>query len=214
MLKYLLLTFSILLLSSCTLDSSTSTPPTEKKSATIASPTSGTGKHKLTIFADFQCPACIAFSKVLGPVFEDYASRGYLEITYKQFPLQMHKNAERDALAALCSAEQGKYMDYKKALYALEDAKSGATVTDAERADAGKDILDTTKLGECLAADRYLDQVRAEVREGEAMGVTGTPTVYLDGKKMDSKIFSNMDAFRNIMDRWLEVPASGSGAVK
>lgn len=215
MLKYLLLILAFLSLSACT-SSPSSAPPstTEKKSATIASPTFGTGKHKLTVFADFQCPACIAFAKVLGPVFEDYASRGYLEITYKQFPLQMHKNAERDALAALCSAEQGKYMDYKKALYALEDAKSGATVTDAERVDAGKDILDTERLASCLASDTYLDQVRAEIAEGEKMGVTGTPTVYLDGKKMDNKIFSSMDAFKNIMDRWLEVPATGSGVAQ
>jgi hypothetical protein len=45
----------------------------------------------------------------------------------------MHKNAERDALAALCSSEQGKYMGYKKALYALEESKSGAKVSDEDR---------------------------------------------------------------------------------
>lgn len=91
----------------------------------IPSPTLGSGKHTLTIYADFQCPACIAFAKFIGPIFEEFASKGYLLITYKQFPLtSIHPNAERDAVAALCSAEQGKYSEYKKALYALEEAKS------------------------------------------------------------------------------------------
>jgi hypothetical protein len=57
-----------------------------------------------------------------------------LKITYTQFPLTgMHKNAYRDAMAALCGAEQGKYMETKKALYALETEKKEAKVSDADR---------------------------------------------------------------------------------
>lgn len=213
MYKNILILLSLLSLAACTppgtTPSGTSTLP--KTQSSIASPTQGTGKHKLTIFADFQCPACIGFSRAIGPIFEQYAADGYLQITYKQFPLQNHKNAERDALAALCSEEQGKYIEYKKALYALEESKSSAKVTDEDRVNIGKDIVDTTKLAACLAGDKYLDQVRAEIREGEALGVTGTPTVFLDGKKIDNKIFSNLDAMKNIMNRWLEVPETGSG---
>ena len=45
----------------------------------------------------------------------------------------MHKNAYRDALAALCGAEQGKYMETKKAIYTLEIEKKEARVSDADR---------------------------------------------------------------------------------
>jgi hypothetical protein len=48
----------------------------------------------------------------------------------------MHKNAFRDAMAALCGGEQGKYMEAKSAIYALEISKSGGKVSDAERIDA------------------------------------------------------------------------------
>jgi hypothetical protein len=90
---------------------------------------------------------------------------------FKQFPLtSIHPNAERDAIAALCSAEQGKYMDYKKALYALEPTrevvKNKQTVSDDDRVNIGKDILDQTKLRECLSSEKYLPQVRAEMAEG------------------------------------------------
>ena len=135
----LILSFS-LLLASCTYTSSTNDAKNTSTNTTVntntstspalrtPSPTYGSGNHELVVFADFQCPACIASSKSIMPVFENYAKNGYLRITYKQFPLTgMHKNAERDALAALCVASQGKgadtYMEYKKALYEMEDAK-------------------------------------------------------------------------------------------
>ncbi len=221
MIRYIYISISLLLLVSCTLPGTT--PPNSSGSMTgvtrqdakIASPTYGSGKHTLTIFADFQCPACISFAKTIGPVFEDYASKGQLQITYKQFPLTaMHKNAERDALAGLCSAEQGKYMEYKKVLYALEETKSSAKVTDEERVTIAKDILDTAKLAECLKTDKYLLQVRAEMKEGDQLGVTGTPTVFFDGKKLDSSFFRDIDALKTIMGRWLEVPVTSTGSVK
>ncbi len=167
------------------------------------------------MFADFQCPACIATNKIVGPIFEEYASKWLVKLTYKQFPLtSIHKNAERDALAALCSAEQGKYMDYKKALYNMEEAKSGAKVSDEDRVNAGKDILDTTKLTQCLKDSRYIDQVRAEMKEWNSLGVTGTPTVLLDGKKIDNSVFRDPVVLRSLLDTWLEVPKTGSGVIK
>lgn len=95
------------LLSSCSMTPGSTpvvqNPPTENR--TIATPTYGTGKTQVTIFADFQCPACIATNESLFPILEGYAASGRLTITYRQFPLSMHKNAKGDAIAALCSAE-------------------------------------------------------------------------------------------------------------
>ena len=59
-------------------------------------------------------------------------------------------------------------MEYKKALYALEEAKSGAKVPDEDRINTAKGILDEAKLTECLKTDKYLPQVRAEMAEGDA----------------------------------------------
>jgi protein-disulfide isomerase len=191
------LTFlSLTLLASCTLPGGTTTPtgtgttptPTTAKydvalQKSVPSPTYGTGKHAITIYADFQCPACIAFSHSVGGLLESYAASGKVMITYKQFPLtQIHKNAYRDAIAGLCAAEQGKYMEYKKTLYSLEEQKAGATVTD----------------------NRYAAQVDAEMAEGDAKGVTGTPTTYLDGSKLDiGAIFADMEKGKAFMDRMI-----------
>lgn len=146
MYKYIVGILSVFLLVSCTIGGTTPVKPasggsTSIPAAMIPSPTLGSGKHSMMIFSDFQCPACIRFSQSIAPIFEEYAKSGYLTITYKQYPLTtIHKNAERDSLAALCVTEQGKYLDYKKPLYALEESKSGAKVSDDERIGAAKDI--------------------------------------------------------------------------
>lgn len=194
---------TLVLLASCTMSSSNtgsttvsgesvrSLISTDKYSPalqkTIPSPTFGSGPRNLTIYADFQCPACIAFSDALGGAFEAYAASGKTTITYKQFPLtSIHGNAYRDAIAALCVAEQGKYMDGKKALYALEKKKAGGKVSDEERVNALSAVgADTQEITQCLKENRYAKQVDDEVMAGNKAGINWTPTVMLDGTKMD-----------------------------
>lgn len=137
--RYFIILFSLLTLASCTLGDTSSTVSSESK--TIPTPTYGKGNHTIEIYADFQCPACISFNRSLAPLLESYASSGKVILEYRQFPLtNIHKNAYRDALAALCGAEAGKYMEMKKALYALEEVKSGATVSDDERIETAKSV--------------------------------------------------------------------------
>ncbi len=108
-------------------------------------------------------------------------------LEYRQYPLtSIHKNAYRDAITALCGAEQGKYMEMKRALYALEEKKSGASVSDDERVEmAASAGLDGPSMKACLESDRYSAQVDADIARGDALGVQGTPTIFLDGKKLD-----------------------------
>lgn len=216
--RNLLILISILALTSCTMgtDSWTSgTSPTIKSTIssdkyspdlqkTIPSPTYGTGRHNVVIYADFQCPACINFSQWLGPIFESYADAGKITITYKQFPLtSIHKNAYRDAIAALCGAEQGKYNDTKKALYALEAGKNGATVSDTDRITTLVTAwLDKDNLTQCLVDNRYAKQVDEEVMAGDKAGVSGTPTVMLDGTRLDlGVVFADMEKGKAFLDR-------------
>lgn len=173
---------------------------------TIPSPTYGTGTHELTIYADFQCPACIVFSEQLEPVFDAYAASGKLLITYKQFPLTtIHKNAYRDALAGLCAAEQGKYKEFKKTMYSLEKQKAGATVTDADRIELARaNGLDVAAMTQCLKDNRYASQVDADIQSGETKGVNGTPTIFLDGTRLDIRtVFSDMNKGQAFLDRVL-----------
>jgi protein-disulfide isomerase len=197
---------SLLFLTSCV--SGTNTPVTTptnntpKENRTVATPTYGTWKTQVEIFADFQCPACIAANDTIMPIFEEYAASGKLMITFRQFPLtSIHKNAKWDAIAALCSAEQGKYMDYKKGLYAMEKAKAGKTTTDADRVALAKSTgLDEMKFASCLASQAYVKQVESDMSLGDAKWVNGTPTIYLDGIKIDMSLFRDLNGFRTFLE--------------
>lgn len=142
-------------------------------------------------------------NKTIAPILESYAEKWQLQIIYRQFPLtQIHANAYRDAIAALCGAEQGKYYEYKQTLYALEEKKSGAKVSDTDRIEAGKAAgLDETKLTMCLASDAYKAQVDADIARWDAMKVSGTPTLYLDGKKLDLSVFRDLDMLTKFLDQ-------------
>ncbi len=113
----------------------------------------------------------------------------------------MHKNARGDAIAALCSAEQGKYMEYKKALYSLEKTKSGKSVSDSERVVLATGLgMDEAKFNMCLSTKAYENQVAADIKLGESKGVTGTPTIYLDGVKLDMGLFRDTAGFRSFLE--------------
>ncbi len=138
-------------------------------------------------------------------ILEEYASSGKLTIIYRQFPLtSMHKNAYRDAIAALCGAEQGKYMETKKALYALETEKREAKVSDNDRVNAlvwaG---LDSDAVSKCLASDAYKAQVDSDIARWESLRVTGTPTLFLDEKRLDLSGFKDKEMFISFLDQIL-----------
>jgi protein-disulfide isomerase len=108
------------------------------ESAVFGAPSS---KVQLTVFADYECPACIYFEKTIGQEFyEKYVKTNKISITYKNFPLTQHQNALRDALAGLYALSQGKYWEFSLEMYALEDEKKGDKVTDEERVALGKKV--------------------------------------------------------------------------
>ncbi len=183
-------------------DTPKSVSSTPKENRTILTPSYGSGKNLIEIFADFQCPACQNFTKTFEPLLIELANEGTIRIEYRQFPLPMHKNAYRDAMAALCGAEQGKYMEAKSAIYALEISKKESPVTDANRVDILSTIwIDTTELKKCLDTDRYLAQVDRDIKLWESRRVNSTPTVFLDGKKIDNSLFRDPSTFKFNLQR-------------
>ena len=209
--KILILLVSTLLVVSCSIATAPSNTSTSSwavdTSKMIDAPMYGSGKHTIEYFGDFQCPACIRFSHTFLPILEEFAWSGKLVIIYKQFPLIIpHKNAYRDSIAALCSAEQGKYMSYKKSLIALEESKTASrwTVSDTERIDATKDMgIDIEKFTQCLKEDRYKSSVDRDMKDGDDKRVNATPTLILDGTKLDLSIFRDENMFRDQISRLL-----------
>lgn len=171
------------------------------ESAVFGAPSS---KVQLTIFADYECPACIFFEKTIGQeLYEKYIKTNKITATYKNFPLTQHQNAERDALAGLYALSQGKYWEFSLLMYDLEDRKKGDKVTDAERTALGKQVgLDPVEMQKSLDEGWYVNQVEKEKKEAEAMGLEGTPSIYLNGTIMK---FKSKEEFFGMIDAALKM---------
>ncbi|HRI36776.1 MAG TPA: thioredoxin domain-containing protein [bacterium] len=177
-------TLCILALSSCGSSDADIVPIVNK---TVSSPTYGMpdAPVKLTIFTDFQCPACIYFhDTVEQQVYDRYVNTGKIRVEYKNFPLTPHRNAERDAAAALCAAEQGRFDAYAARLYAWEKSQNGKATSDDNRIEIARqtDAIDVTQFSTCLLESHYLGQVRSEFREAtNTLKLPGTPSFLVDG---------------------------------
>jgi protein-disulfide isomerase len=144
-------------------------------------PSQGTASAPVTIveFSDFQCPYCQRASPTLRRIKETYGDK--VRLVWKDFPLtQIHPEAFRAAEAAHCAGEQGKFWVFHDRLFADQSALG----LDALKRHATQISLDVAKFDQCLASSKYADRVRNGVAEGTALGVSSTPTVYINGRML------------------------------
>ncbi len=147
-------------------------------------------KVKVINFDDFECPFCARMHQTLFPeLLKEYGDR--VEFIYKDFPLEMHPWAMHAAVDANCLAAQNgdAYWDYADYLHSnqrdVSSAKDAPAELDRLATDQGaKHNLDTQKLQFCIKAQNE-DAVKASIKEGDALGVEATPTLYINGEKMD-----------------------------
>lgn len=136
-------------------------------------------------FIDFSCPYSKEESSIIRGLAADNPERIRLEI--RDFPLEDHPDARRAALAASCAAEQGKYWAMHDALFTNQAADGAWSDPDLRKLAIGSGI-DGKKYDACMKDGKYLADIDADVRAGQAAGVTGTPTFFVNGYKIDGAI--------------------------
>ncbi len=151
------------------------------------------GVPTLDVYEDFQCPNCGQLEKAFGSQFTDVAKSGQARVVYHMMSfLDVNLNndsSSRAANAAACAADQGKFIPYHSEIYANQPAKEGAGYTDAQLLQFGQTAGITgpaaTTFKSCVTGKQHQSYVEGvETASGKA-GVTGTPTVKLNGKTLD-----------------------------
>lgn len=140
----------------------------------------------LVEFSDFQCPACAAFQPVVKGMLEQYGEQ--LRFEYKQFPLppRIHPFAMQAAMAAEAAGQQGKFFEYHDLLFANQDTWAKAAVPTSYFIQYASDLgldLDLFKLH--MRSSVLRDRINADLAEGQELAITGTPTFFLNGEKME-----------------------------
>lgn len=138
----------------------------------------------LTEYSDFQCPACGAFYPILKQTLDKYGSK--LRFEYKHYPLPMHPLAPQAALAAEAAGQQGKFFEMADKLFTNQKVWTDSQTPQVFFMQyAGEIGLDQKKFTTQMKSSVLRDHINANKDEASKMGLTGTPTFYLNGKKME-----------------------------
>ncbi len=132
-------------------------------------------------YSDFECPFCKRFHPTAEALIAAFP--GKVNWVYRHFPLDFHNPAaNREAEASECVAElagNDAFWRYTSEVYKATPS-NGEGVDEDGLAQLAKDQgVDTGRFTECLASRRHAKRVDDDFREGQAVGVTGTPGNFL-----------------------------------
>lgn len=152
-------------------------------------------------FVDYQCPHCAQFASFTGRLLqENYVEeRGLVRWVLYDY-LVGFPNELPAAIAARCAGEQGRYWEMHDILLARQ-ARWGAADDPGGsfREYAAQIGLDGTPFRECLAERRPLEDVMASHAYGERLGVRGTPTLFLNGRRLDNRTESSYERLEQLI---------------
>jgi len=150
-----------------------------------ASPVRGAKDAAATLveFSDFQCPYSQRAQPLIEQLLEAFPQD--LRHVFKNFPLQFHQRAKPAALACLAAGKQGKYWEMSKLLF-----ENPRKLEDADLTAFAQSIgLDTAQFEKDLKSEDTEKIIRQDLEQVQRSAVTGTPTLFLNGKRVRDRSF-------------------------
>lgn len=182
-------------------------------------------KAKVAIveFSDYECPFCQRhFKETHSQLIKEYVDTGKAILVFKDFPLSFHEpRASQEALAARCVFEQKGnkgYFEYHDLIFenSLSNGQ-GFSTNDSEQLakmeEYAKQVgADTKKWRDCYDSDKYGDAIKADIAQGSAAGVTGTPGFVIgkidsNGNVTDGTLLAGaypFNDFKTVLDKLLD----------
>lgn len=138
-------------------------------------------------YASITCPHCADFHVEVGPVLKERAEAGDIKFIFREFPTPPIDIAMAGFAIARCAGED-KYYDVLDDFFTNQDnliqaARTG-TVGDMLRAVGARHGVDATEFSACTRDDELYNSMIATVEGGQAMGVSSTPTIFLNGERL------------------------------
>jgi protein-disulfide isomerase len=167
-------------------------------------PSLGPADAPITIveFSDFQCPFCKRFhdetSQTLLAAYPDQ-----IRFVYRHLPLtSIHPEAFPAAEASMCANEQNSFWQYHDAIFANQQNMDQELFLQI----AGDLNLDMTAFQDCLASQKYREQIQADADLALSLGVNATPTFFINGLAVVGA--QPLEAFKQVIDQELagEIP--------
>lgn len=158
--------------------------------ATDDQPSLGNAKAPVTViaFTDYQCPSCAAMHPSLERLVKEYGDK--VRLVTRDFPLTQHSEAFKAAEAAEAAREQGKYWEY---IHVLMQNQSALTV-EKLKGYATEVGLDRSRFDSALDSGKYKESVQKDVDEAIRLGLKGTPTLFINGRRVSVRTYEDLKA--------------------
>ncbi|MCC6551986.1 MAG: thioredoxin domain-containing protein [Polyangiaceae bacterium] len=181
--------------------------PNKIKTLSIeGSPTLGPPDAVVTIveWADFECPFC----RLIYPMLDELAHRfpGQVRVVFKFYPLGSHPHGEIAARAAIAAMNQGKFWEMHHMLFDhQENLEQQALETYAKELK-----LDLAKFKQDLTSPETTARIEKDKKQGEEVGLEGTPMIFINGREVDLKLLTN--PYEDLED-WVKLDIELAGKV-
>ena len=140
----------------------------------------------IDVWEDSQCPVCTLFEDANGEYIESLIREKKANVRYHVLSF-LGDESVRAANASFCAADEGQFLDFHKAIYAVQSSVENSGFWSNETlVEIGKKIgITSTKFEDCVTKGSKVDLVQANSDSMSKFGVQGTPTVFINGKKWE-----------------------------
>ena len=151
----------------------------------------------LVEFLDYECEGCRAAYPVIEELRAEYADT--VTFVHRYFPLPGHRNSMNAALAVEAAAQQGQYEAMYQRMFETQEqwGESGEDQSAVFRGFAEDLGLDMAAFDAAVADPATQERIELDVADGEALGVGGTPTFFLNGEVLNPE---SLEAFRDAVE--------------
>jgi len=172
------------------------TPPAE---VTAPGAEAEAGKPvKVVVYIDFICPVCKRFETTYNEQLTSLRNEGKISVEYRALGFLDQQSttnySSRAANAAACVVNESpeKYADFVNALFDKQPAEGGAGLSDDDLKKMATDV-GAKSIDSCVEEKKFRPYVKVATQEAAAIGVTGTPTAFVDGKQWGKGDSANTD---------------------
>ena len=176
-------------------------------------PSFGPANAPVTIveFGDFECPDCRMEAPVLrSNLTEEFKDK--VRVVFKNYPLEsVHPWARAAAIEGRCVYQQGnpafwKFYDW---IYQNQDNITVDNLNMTVLKWAGENDVDAVKLGQCIDSKATEPEVNQSIAEGHELGLSGTPTLFINGRKIGGLMWPDLQL---VINKELEFTGSASAS--
>jgi protein-disulfide isomerase len=146
----------------------------------------------IDVFEDFQCAACKRFTENTEPlIIQNLVATGRARYVFHNYPFLDGNGAgnggesDQAANASMCANEQDRFWEMHSILYANWNSENQGAFSERRLQAMAESLeLDMDAFNSCLSANKYEAEIQADFDLGQDMGVSGTPTVFVNGRRV------------------------------